>query len=120
MLIQVLGDAEISAGELAAARAQGCPSLGWALSEVLRGRGRGTGLDAVRQPPLGRVTVTIRELVLSDPVAVIAFVRIEDVITRPRQYADFSVEFERIEDALLSRRALGLWAALCGLALAAP
>lgn len=114
-LLSVLADAAVDPGELAAVRGRGCPSLGWALSEIRRSR----STAAAQAPlPLNRLSATVLEVVTGGDGAVSVRVRIQDEASARRDFADSSLEFEVRGSALILRRTVALHAAFCGLALA--
>jgi hypothetical protein len=114
-LMAVLGDAVVPDSEVAVARRRGCPSLGWALRETRRTRGASATATML---PLGRLVLSVRQLSVGPDGSATADLRLQDVRSARRDYGVLRVEYERGGDATLPRRALGLRAVLCGLALA--
>ena len=113
-LMAVLGEAVAPDTEVAVARQRGCPSLGWALRETRRTRGR-PGRDA--PVPLNRVVLTVRRLTTEADGSVSADLRLQDVGSARRDFGDLRLEFARRESAAVPRLAVALRAVLCGMAL---
>jgi hypothetical protein len=113
-LMAVLGEVVVPDSEVAVARQRGCPSLGWALRETRRTRGASATATML---PLGRLVLSVRQLSVGPDGSATADLRLQDVRSARRDYGVLRVEYERSGDATLPRRALGLRAVLCGLAL---
>lgn len=111
-LARSLDNVETAAGERSAAASRGCRSPGWAVAQLRRARGR-QGLV-----PLGRLQIEVRSLDVGADGSVTVVARLTDVLSRPRQFAEFSVVFFRQRQALVATQASGMLAALCGMVLA--
>ncbi len=107
-----LARSQVPGEERAAAARAGCPSAGWAGSELRRLRGRSGAV------PLGRLQIQVRALQAMPGGTVIVQARLTDVVARPSQFADFEIAFAREGVALVPASASGVVAALCGMALA--
>ncbi len=111
-LARSLDNVEIAQGERSAVASRGCRSPGWAVAQLRRARGRQGPV------PLGRLQIQVRSLDVGADGSVTLVTRLTDVLSRPRQFAEFSVVFSRQGEALAATQASGVLAALCGLALA--
>jgi hypothetical protein len=113
-LMAVIRGAQADEVELAVVRQRGCPSLGWALREIRRLRPR-RGMDP--SLPLDRLALGVSRLEAGQ-AGFLGNLRLRDVAAPRGDYADFEVEFRREAQAIVLAKVRGLYAALCGFALA--